>query len=41
MTHLRVMMSKHEADIAAKAVELGTNTDFSLFSLFYRSGHNC
>jgi len=23
-----------EADIAAKAVELGTNTDFSLFSLF-------
>jgi len=23
-----------EADIAAKAVELGTNTDFSLFSYF-------
>ena len=26
-----------EADIAAKAVELGTNTDFSLFSLFLRA----
>ena len=26
-----------EADIAAKAVELGTNTDFSLFSLFFRA----
>ena len=26
-----------EADIAAKAVELGTNTDFSLFSLFIRA----
>ena len=26
-----------EADIAAKAVELGTNTDFSLFSLFSRA----
>ena len=26
-----------EADIAANAVELGTNTDFSLFSLFFRA----
>ena len=26
-----------EADIAAKALELGTNTDFSLFSLFLRA----
>ena len=26
-----------EADIAAKAVELGTNTDFSLLSLFFRA----
>jgi len=26
-----------EADIAAKAVELGTNTDFSLLSLFLRA----
>ena len=26
-----------EADIATKAVELGTNTDFSLFSLFFRA----
>ena len=26
-----------EADIAAKAVELGTNTDFSLFNLFFRA----
>ena len=26
-----------EADIAAKTVELGTNTDFSLFSLFFRA----
>ena len=26
-----------EADVAAKAVELGTNTDFSLFSLFFRA----
>ena len=26
-----------EADIASKAVELGTNTDFSLFSLFLRA----
>ena len=26
-----------EADIAAKAVELGTNTDFSLSSLFFRA----
>ena len=26
-----------EADITAKAVELGTNTDFSLFSLFFRA----
>ena len=26
-----------EADIAAKAVELGTNTDFSLYSLFFRA----
>ncbi len=26
-----------EADIATKAVELGTNTDFSLFSLFLRA----
>ena len=26
-----------EADIAAKAVELGTNADFSLFSLFLRA----
>tara|TARA_Y100000591_G_C21185193_1_gene383788 strand:+ start:30 stop:362 length:333 start_codon:yes stop_codon:yes gene_type:complete len=26
-----------EADIASKALELGTNTDFSLFSLFIRA----
>ena len=26
-----------EADIASKAIELGTNTDFSLFSLFFRA----
>ena len=26
-----------EADIATKAIELGTNTDFSLFSLFLRA----
>ena len=26
-----------EADIAANALELGTNTDFSLFSLFFRA----
>ena len=26
-----------EADIATKAVELGTNTDFSIFSLFFRA----
>ena len=26
-----------EAEITAKAVELGTNTDFSLFSLFFRA----
>ena len=26
-----------EADIAANAVELGTNTDFSLFNLFFRA----
>ena len=26
-----------EADIAAKTLELGTNTDFSLFSLFFRA----
>ncbi len=26
-----------EADVTAKAVELGTNTDFSLFSLFFRA----
>ena len=26
-----------EADIAANALELGTNTDFSLFSLFLRA----
>ena len=26
-----------EADIAAKAIELGTNTDFSLLSLFLRA----
>ena len=26
-----------EADIAGKALELGTNTDFSLFSLFFRA----
>ena len=26
-----------EADIAAKAIDLGTNTDFSLFSLFIKA----
>ena len=26
-----------EADIAAKAIDLGTNTDFSLFSLFLKA----
>ena len=30
-----------EADIAAKAIDLGTNTDFSLFSLFLKSRYNC
>ena len=37
MTHLRVMSKYGSRDIAAKAVELGTNTDFSLFSLFFRA----
>ena len=30
-----------EADIAAKAIDLGTNTDFSLLSLFFKSRYNC
>ena len=36
MTQLSVM-SDYKADIAAKAIDLGTNTDFSLFSLFIKA----
>ena len=30
-----------EADIAANAIDLGTNTDFSLFKFIFKSRHNC
>ena len=36
MTQLSVM-SDYEADIAANALDLGTNTDFSLLSLFLKA----